>query len=263
MPLTSALVNHERDCGLALDVAGLLAKLSDVSIMNPSQRKPEVLFGNVVVGNVPRVVGTVSTADGMKVIGGASAPACDIVELRLDKIGVTVPAAGKPGVPVLLTIRISREGGDFSGNETARRGEFLRAMPHGDAIDVEYRSALLPELSRAARGAGKALVVSYHDFLKTPPSDDLRRIVSSCVFHMPCVVKIATMTHSAGDVDRLRQLLEERWPVPLCVIAMGDAAAGTREEFARLGSCLTYGYLDQPVAPGQVSAAELRAKLSA
>jgi 3-dehydroquinate dehydratase-1 len=263
MPLTSALVNHSPVCGLALDVAGLLAKLSHVSMMSASHRKPEVPLGNVIVGNVPRVVGTVSTADGMKLIGGASAPACDIVELRLDKIGVTVPADGKPSVPVLLTIRLSAEGGDFSGNEAARRAEFLRAMPHGDAIDVEYRSVLLSELSRAARGAGKAVVVSYHDFLKTPPSDELRQIISSCVFHMPCVVKIATMTRTAGDVDRLRQLLGERWPVPLCVIAMGDAAAGTREEFARLGSCLTYGYLDQPVAPGQVSAAELKAKLSA
>jgi 3-dehydroquinate dehydratase len=38
---------------------------------------------------------------------------------------------------------------------------------------------------------------------------------------------------------------------------MGDAWKQTRIAFPKLGSCLAYGYLDKPTAPGQVSAAEL------
>jgi len=47
----------------------------------------------------------------------------------------------------------------------------------------------------------------------------------------------------------------------LCVIGMGRAWSETRIEFATLGSCLTYGYLDKPAAPGQISAAELVRRL--
>jgi len=42
---------------------------------------------------------------------------------------------------------------------------------------------------------------------------------------------------------------------------MGPLGPQTRIEFPKLGSCLTYGYLDQPVAPGQVPARELMRQL--
>ena len=38
---------------------------------------------------------------------------------------------------------------------------------------------------------------------------------------------------------------------------MGLLGPQTRVDFPKLGSCLTYGYLDTPVATGQVSAREL------
>jgi 3-dehydroquinate dehydratase len=43
---------------------------------------------------------------------------------------------------------------------------------------------------------------------------------------------------------------------------MGQAWSETRVEFATLGSCLTYGYLDKPTAPGQMSATELLRRVS-
>ena len=42
---------------------------------------------------------------------------------------------------------------------------------------------------------------------------------------------------------------------------MGPLGPQTRIDFPKLGSCLTYGYLDAPVAPGQVSARELMRQL--
>jgi 3-dehydroquinate dehydratase len=43
---------------------------------------------------------------------------------------------------------------------------------------------------------------------------------------------------------------------------MGRAWSKTRIEFATLGSCLTYGYIDRPTAPGQMSAAVLVRRVS-
>jgi 3-dehydroquinate dehydratase len=46
------------------------------------------------------------------------------------------------------------------------------------------------------------------------------------------------------------------------VLGMGVPARETRTEFALKGSCLTYGYLDSPVAPGQPPSAALVEELS-
>jgi len=75
------------------------------------------------------------------------------------------------------------------------------------------------------------------------------------------IVKISTMINQESDAGVLESLLQRSWVKPLCVIGMGQAWSGTRISFAKLGSCLTYGYLDKPTAPGQMSAAELARQL--
>jgi 3-dehydroquinate dehydratase len=42
---------------------------------------------------------------------------------------------------------------------------------------------------------------------------------------------------------------------------MGALGKQTRTAFPKLGSCLTYGYLDKPAAPGQLAAAALVRRL--
>jgi len=69
------------------------------------------------------------------------------------------------------------------------------------------------------------------------------------------------MVKTEEDLAILRALLAEKRPTPLCVLGMGPLGPQTRIDFPRLGSCLTYGYLDTPVAPGQVSARELMRQL--
>jgi 3-dehydroquinate dehydratase I len=76
-------------------------------------------------------------------------------------------------------------------------------------------------------------------------------------------VKIVTMVHRRADRETLRQLLVAGGGPPRCVMGMGELAQPTRVEFPVLGSCLTYGYLDRPAAPGQPAAAELVRQLRA
>ena len=75
------------------------------------------------------------------------------------------------------------------------------------------------------------------------------------------VIKIAATANSPQDAATLRSLLELEWKTPICVIGMGPFGRETRYQFPRLGSCMTYGYLDVAGAPGQFSAAELWEKL--
>jgi 3-dehydroquinate dehydratase I len=226
--------------------------------------KASVLFRTattvLAVGPVPRVVGTLSTL----------APKCplsaDILEVRLDKIvrpadwlkrSVRLQSSGKP---VLLTVRLAAEGGNWKSDDEQRLDIYKCGLEELTAVDVELNSVICREVAREATRLKKASVISFHDFQRTPPLRELCAIVEKA-HKAGSIAKVSTMIKQASDVDVLRSLLKRRWDKPLCVIGMGRAWSKTRIEFATLGSCLTYGYLDKPTAPGQMSAGELMRRL--
>jgi 3-dehydroquinate dehydratase-1 len=49
--------------------------------------------------------------------------------------------------------------------------------------------------------------------------------------------------------------------MPLCMIAMGEVGRHLRAVAPLYGSVLTYGYVSEPTAPGQMSVSELRQAL--
>jgi 3-dehydroquinate dehydratase-1 len=227
---------------------------------------PTVLFrtatGTLTVGSVPRVVGTLSSLDASPAGGLAG----DIVEVRLDKTSrppdwlercQAIEAGGKP---VLLTARLRAEGGDWEADDAPRLEIYQRALRALAAVDVELSSGICRAVAGEAAQQQKVCIVSYHHFQKTPPLAELCGIIEDGQT-IGSIVKISTMINQAGDVAVLESLLQRSWARPLCVIGMGQAWAGTRISFAKLGSCLTYGYLDKPAAPGQMSAAELASLL--
>lgn len=197
---------------------------------------------------------------------GATDFPCDIVEVRLDRIGPeqgwpercqAIEAAGKP---VLLTIRMAAEGGAWKGTEEERRHHLEAALETLAAVDVELGSALAPEMAARAAERGKVCVLSHHDFAGTPSAEALEAVMARAEA-LGGVTKIATMIHGEEDAARLKALLAGPRRQPLCVIGMGESRANLRIELGRLGSCLAYGYLDSSAAPGQISAAALKEAL--
>ncbi len=204
----------------------------------------------------PLVVGVLSSLDGKFPLAG------DIVEVRLDKTGrppdwlercKAIEARGKP---VLLTIRLRSEGGEWPEDDGGRLKIYEDGLAALSAVDVELSSVICDKVTKQAEKLGKPCLVSHHDFEKTPPLAELESIVKRARQN-GAVPKIATMIRSQDDVEILHALLGRRRKRPLCVIGMGQVWKQTRVLFPKLGSCLTYGYLDKPTAPGQVSAAEL------
>jgi 3-dehydroquinate dehydratase-1 len=214
--------------------------------------------GALTVGSVPRVVGTLSSLEPPAAAGFTG----DIVEVRLDKTSrpanwlercQAIEAGGKP---VLLTARLRSEGGDWEADDAPRLEVYMQAVRGLAAVDVELSSAICRMVAEEAARQRKVCVVSYHHFQKTPSLPELCAIIESAQ-EIGSIVKISTLINQAGDAAVLESLLRRSWARPLCVIGMGQAWSGTRVSFAKLGSCLTYGYLDKPTAPGQMSAAEL------
>lgn len=198
--------------------------------------------------------------------------AFDLVEARLDLFaqqsldGCALDCARleATGTPVILTIRSAAQGGRFTGADSARLTAFTAAIAAGHAswVDIENDASIVDAVAAAvaARPAAQ-LIVSHHDFARTPPMDTLLAVVDRCHAVKGAVAKIATAIRSDADRDTLLELLARR-PDRTCVIGMG-ASADIRIELAARGSLLAYGYLEQATAPGQMSAAETHARLQA
>jgi 3-dehydroquinate dehydratase-1 len=213
--------------------------------------------------NGPKLIGTILTRNFLERFEVTPELPCDIVELRVDgypeyekwaKAGERIEAAGRP---VIMTLRISDEGGKWAGTDTERIAYFEKAIGTVSCVDVELRSGIATEICKRARVAGKWSIVSYHNFKETPPVPELKRIVEEAR-EIGSIVKIAAKVNSLDDTETLRCILQGRWDVPLCIIGMGPLGKETRLRFPLEGSCFTYGYLDVPGAPGQFSALELK-----
>jgi 3-dehydroquinate dehydratase-1 len=219
--------------------------------------------GPLVVGVADRPAALVQAA--------ALAPATrpfDIVEARLDlfpdgaldEVGAACDALEASGTPVLATLRTASQGGRYGRSEEERLGAFRRALEHASWADVEDDAAIAPDVAAlvATRPRGQ-LVVSHHDFSRTPPLTELLAVVDRCRAFPRALAKVATAVKGAPDREILLELLAQR-PERTCVIGM-ESSEALRIELGARGSLLVYGYLDAPTAPGQLSAAETHARL--
>jgi 3-dehydroquinate dehydratase-1 len=123
-------------------------------------------------------------------------------------------------------------------------------------VDVEVRSDLAAAVSELCGQLGKLCVLSFHDFVRTPPQEELEALLARGE-RLGGIGKIAATANSTDDVEVLRALLRKPRTAPVCVIGMGTHGRETRLKFPLEGSCFTYGYLDEAGAPGQYSAQEL------
>jgi 3-dehydroquinate dehydratase-1 len=228
-----------------------------------------IRIGRLKVGRIPRIVGTVVSADGLGRVSRQKKRPFDLLEVRADKLPADAAAwrenvakIRRVGVPILLTLRSRKEGGAWRGREPDRKKIYLANLDVVDAVDVEIRSAMLESVARAARRRGKIVIGSFHDFNRTPRLDTLRRMVARGRAAGAHIVKIAVFLRERGDIVRLVELLEDSGDKPVCVVGMGPLGASARVSLACAGSCLTYGYADRPAAPGQPSCRELVERLS-
>lgn len=216
----------------------------------------------------PRVAGTILKREFLESLaaGGTAAMAglpCDLIELRVDGYpdytgwSAIAVQLEQVGLPVLMTLRLAKEGGFWKGADRERLAAYQLAIQKVSGVDVELESELAKEIGALARAEGKTAVISYHNFQETPAQKDLERTIER-MREIGTVAKIAVKVNQLDEVEMLRGLLHHNWGVPVCILGMGPLGRETRLRFPLEGSCITYGYLDEPGAPGQYSAKELR-----
>ena len=167
--------------------------------------------------------------------------------------------------PLLATFRSAREGGrrPCSAAQYRALGETVLAAGGADLLDVELfaEGESAPYLTAAAHDAGCPVLLSSHDFEKTPPVTEMTARLRAMQALGGDVLKLAVMPRSRADVLALLQATEEaaRWAErPLVTMSMGEAGRVSRLCGGFFGSCITFGAGRQRSAPGQMDAAALR-----
>ena len=173
--------------------------------------------------------------------------------------------------PIIFTFRSAKEGGqkevtaDFyvELNKLAAKSKLV------DIIDVELFNDEkdVKELVEAAHSASVAVIISNHDFHKTPEKEEIISRLRKAQELGADLPKIAVMPTCAKDVitllDATRIMNEEYADGPI-IITMSMAGKGviSRLSGELFGSALTFGAAKKASAPGQISVVDLREVIS-
>ena len=156
---------------------------------------------------------------------------------------------------LILTIRSSREGGLFGGDDAERIRLLETAAGYRPfLLDVEYATLLN---NPGLRGRlDTTLLVSWHDFKGSPSAVRLRRRMGEMGKYADWIKMVVTADtgHVAAGVLSLYAYCGKK---NLVAFAMGDAGRFTRLCSMHLGCPFMYVSLGTPVAPGQYSLEEV------
>ncbi|HET6452461.1 MAG TPA: type I 3-dehydroquinate dehydratase [Spirochaetia bacterium] len=181
----------------------------------------------------------------------------DIAELRVDHLLPEEAAAaarfpGLTGLPAILTVRRTVDGGRYAGPETDRAALLTRLLAGGFTyVDLE-EDLQAPGVDRAARAAGTRIVRSLHDTRGVPAG--LAARVRSMARGPDEIVKAAVTPRSARELAEVLDACEPRGSSLRVVLGMGDIGFATRVLAGRLGSAWCYASpTEEAVAPGHVT----------
>jgi 3-dehydroquinate dehydratase I len=178
--------------------------------------------------------------------------------------------AAAQGIPILFTCRSSREGGEkiaLSQSEVVNLHRAVCESGHVDFIDFEMGNE--PEHVRQVREFSRAhatqLILSFHDFQRTPTVDELNERFARAEQLGADVAKVAVMPRDMQDVLTLLAATlqsSQALRIPLISMSMAGWGAVTRLCGGAFGSALSFAVGQNASAPGQMPIEELDAALA-
>ena len=217
--------------------------------------------------STPRVVATVTQAEDLTFLASNPSVPCDLLEYRFDNLLAFETEAAATMMahssPALLTVRRPDEGGVGGLTDEARLAIYHRHLGAAMLVDTEIASLKSPAFAGFAdevHTTGAFLIGSFHDFTAFPGRDLLADKLTEAFALGVDVAKVAVVISEMRDLFSLVELVAYHQERSRTVSAMGMGPLGklSRLVLAKAGSCLNYGYLQTPNAPGQWSASELR-----
>ena len=244
-------------------------------------RKSISLHGRPIAGGtLPAIIAPLVAPTRAAIVEEAAAVAAmspDVLEWRVDfyegigdvhAVVATALAirAVAGGIPVLLTRRHQREGGNPLAVDEATIVAMYAAACAAQCVElIDYELANTPadvqHLREVSAENGVAMIMSFHDFSCTPDAATLDAKFAEAQRRGADVAKLAVMPASMADVLALLAATERasrRLRIPLISMAMGGLGAVSRVAGWQCGSAASFAVGQHSSAPGQIAIDELR-----
>jgi len=248
-------------------------------------QRPILLQGRPLAGGrLPAICAPLvgRTRDALRAeVAAVAAKAPDLLEWRVDFFAAIAdtPAvlaaaadlrAAAGGLPILFTRRAEREGGQAIALAEAQVVALYEAVAASGAVDLlDFEMDNAETDVRAVRALahrfGLPLVLSFHDFQRTPADAELQARFAQAQRLGADVAKLAVMPQAMEDVHRLlgATLQASRsLDIPVVSMAMGGLGAVSRLCGGVFGSALTFAVGAAASAPGQVPIEDVRAAIA-
>jgi len=188
----------------------------------------------------------------------------DFAEIRFDflkpkDVPIALELMKKQLTRCVCTLRSKNEGGKFTGSENERRSIIkLIAEYNPFLVDIEFNTLQKDKkFLNDIKNSKTKILVSWHDFKKTPKMVDLNKKFRN-MKKFSNYVKIVTTAKTVNDAVRTLSLYNNDSKVKLVAFSMGEDARFTRILSLHMGSPFTYVSLGKPIVPGQFSLDEIR-----
>ncbi|MBJ9424630.1 type I 3-dehydroquinate dehydratase [Acinetobacter seifertii] len=167
--------------------------------------------------------------------------------------------------PMIATIRTKNEGGqlEISDADYGKTYQAYLKNPFMDWLDVEmFRDQkVVSEIVQKAHQKKVLVVMSNHDFQKTPSQDEIEKRLLKQDQMGADILKIAVMPKSKQDVFTLMNAtlkVSQQITKPLLTMSMGQLGTISRVATANMGGSYSFGMIGQASAPGQIDVTKLK-----
>lgn len=168
--------------------------------------------------------------------------------------------------PIIFTFRSAKEGGqkEITSEFYVELNKAIAESKLVEVIDVELFNDEkdVKELVKVAHASCVAVIISNHDFYKTPEKEEIIERLCKAQELGGDLPKIAVMPTCAEDVitllDATRIMNEKYANRPIITMSMAGKGIISRLSGELFGSALTFGAARKVSAPGQISVVELR-----
>jgi 3-dehydroquinate dehydratase-1 len=162
----------------------------------------------------------------------------------------------------IATCRREGFGGYFKGSEEERIGVLLGAIEEGATfvdIEVETEKKLIDIVVNKAREKNCKVIISMHDFDKTPPFKTLLGNIIKERSYGADIGKVVCTARTIEDCHNLLDLIIEahKLDFPIISFGMGDTGKFTRVSCLFYGAIFSFVSNNKASAPGQLTYDEM------
>ncbi len=186
-----------------------------------------------------------------------------MIELRLDLLNFSNEEYKQilsVGIPVIATFRTDALDDDYKINKLKTLIDL--GVKYID-IELDASKYLVGKIISYAQSKKSKIILSYHNFNKTPYQTELEKIIEEGKNLGVDYIKIVTLANNNTDVERVLDLYKKH--KNLIAFCMGEIGKKSRIESVNLGAKFTYAALSEKkqTANGQYTYTEMQKILKA